>query len=69
MEPEALSLLYVRFSIGALVSRIIAVNMESTVGPLTVNHLGQLSAVTISFNLAVGSLVFSQIVKNISSVW
>jgi HAE1 family hydrophobic/amphiphilic exporter-1 len=54
MEPAALSLLYVRSSSGALVPLSTVASMEQTVGPLTVNHLGQLPAVTISFNLALG---------------
>ena len=51
-DPSALSLLYVRSSSGNLVPLNTVANMDWTVGPLTVNHLGQLPAVTISFNLA-----------------
>jgi HAE1 family hydrophobic/amphiphilic exporter-1 len=53
MEPAALSLLYVRSSSGNLVPLSTVASIERTVGPLTVNHLGQLPAVTISFNLAI----------------
>jgi HAE1 family hydrophobic/amphiphilic exporter-1 len=54
MDPAALSLLYVRSSTGNLVPLNTVASLERTVGPLTVNHLGQLPAVTISFNLALG---------------
>ena len=54
MDPAALSLLYIRSSSGNLVPLGTVANLERTVGPLTVNHLGQLPAVTVSFNLALG---------------
>jgi len=54
MDPSVLSLLYVRSSSGNLVPLSTVASLERTVGPLTVNHLGQLPAVTISFNLALG---------------
>jgi HAE1 family hydrophobic/amphiphilic exporter-1 len=54
MDPSALSFLYIRSSSGNLVPLSTVASMERSVGPLTVNHLGQLPAVTISFNLAPG---------------
>jgi HAE1 family hydrophobic/amphiphilic exporter-1 len=54
-DPAALLLLYVRSSSGNLVPLNTVATMDWTVGPLTVNHLGQLPAVTISFNLAPGA--------------
>ena len=54
-DPAALLLLYVRSSSGTLVPLNTVATMDWTVGPLTVNHLGQLPAVTISFNLAPGA--------------
>ncbi len=54
LDPEALSLLYVRSSSGSLVPLHTVAKLTRTVGPLTVNHLGQLPAVTISFNLQPG---------------
>jgi hydrophobic/amphiphilic exporter-1 (mainly G- bacteria), HAE1 family len=51
-DPSALSRLYVRASSGNLVPLDAVTDTRPTVGPLTVNHLGQLPAVTISFNLA-----------------
>jgi hydrophobic/amphiphilic exporter-1 (mainly G- bacteria), HAE1 family len=53
-SPDALSKLYVRSSQGRLVPLSEVVNISRTVGPLTVNHFGQLPAVTVSFNLRPG---------------
>jgi hydrophobic/amphiphilic exporter-1 (mainly G- bacteria), HAE1 family len=53
-DPSALSLLYVRSSKGQLVPLNAVAKLRRTVGPLTINHLGQLPAVTISFNLRPG---------------
>jgi HAE1 family hydrophobic/amphiphilic exporter-1 len=53
-DPTALSLLYVRAATGALVPLDALARLEPSVGPLSVNHLGQLPAVTISFNLRPG---------------
>jgi HAE1 family hydrophobic/amphiphilic exporter-1 len=53
-DPEALSRLYVRSSSGALVPLNAVATMTPGVGPLLVNHLGQLPSVTISFNLQPG---------------
>ncbi|MDQ7825705.1 MAG: efflux RND transporter permease subunit [Candidatus Eremiobacteraeota bacterium] len=51
LDPSALSLLYVRSSSGKLVPLEEVATLTRTVGPLSVNHFGQLPAVTISFNL------------------
>jgi HAE1 family hydrophobic/amphiphilic exporter-1 len=51
-DPSALSRLHVRSSAGALVPLDALTTVRRDVGPLTVNHLGQLPAVTISFGLA-----------------
>jgi HAE1 family hydrophobic/amphiphilic exporter-1 len=53
-DPTALPLLYVRSSKGQLVSLDAVTRLTEGVGPLTVNHVGQLPSVTISFNLAPG---------------
>jgi len=53
-DPSALSLLYVRSSSGTLVPLNSVATLKRSVGPLSINHLGQLPAVTISFNLAPG---------------
>ncbi len=50
-DTSALSLIYLRSRSGKLVSLDTVASLRRDVGPLTVNHLGQLPAVTISFNL------------------
>ncbi len=52
--PEALTKLYIRSSGGQLVPLDTVARLDRTVGPLTINHWGQLPAVTVSFNLAPG---------------
>jgi HAE1 family hydrophobic/amphiphilic exporter-1 len=49
-----LSLLYVRSGSGQLVPLDSLVRLTQTVGPLSVNHSGQLPSVTLSFNLKPG---------------
>ena len=51
---SALSLLYIRSSNGSLVPLNSVANLTRSIGPLSVNHLGQLPAVTISFNVKPG---------------
>jgi hydrophobic/amphiphilic exporter-1 (mainly G- bacteria), HAE1 family len=53
-DPAALSMLYVHSSSGNLVPLNAVATLTTNLGPLTVNHLGQLPAVTISFNLKNG---------------
>jgi HAE1 family hydrophobic/amphiphilic exporter-1 len=55
LDPQALSMLYIRSSHGQLVPLNAVAKLTKTVGPLSVNHLGQLPAVTISFNLTPGA--------------
>ena len=54
LDPSAMSMLYVRSSNGKLVPLDAVTELTRSIGPLTVNHAGQLPAVTISFNLAPG---------------
>jgi len=54
LDPDALSMLYIRSSTGQLIPLNAVANMTKGVGPLTVNHLGQIPSVTISFNLRPG---------------
>jgi HAE1 family hydrophobic/amphiphilic exporter-1 len=54
MDPSALSMLYIRSTSGQLVPLNAVANLSRGVGPLSVNHLGQLPSVTISFNLRPG---------------
>lgn len=53
-DPSALSMLYIRSSRGELVPLNTVANITQSLGPLTVNHTGQLPSVTISFNLKPG---------------
>jgi HAE1 family hydrophobic/amphiphilic exporter-1 len=53
-DPNELSLLYVRSQSGKLVPLHSVARLRPTIGPLTITHLGQLPAVTISFNLKPG---------------
>jgi HAE1 family hydrophobic/amphiphilic exporter-1 len=66
-DPAALSLLYIRSSSGKLVPLGTVARLTRTVGPLTVNHLGQLPAVTVSFNLRPG-VALGQAVEEIQKV-
>jgi len=56
-EPSALSLLYVRSATGQLVPLSVVAKMTQNLGPLTINHSGQIPSVTISFNLAPGTFL------------
>jgi HAE1 family hydrophobic/amphiphilic exporter-1 len=53
-NPQALSMLYVRAASGELVPLDTLAKLVPSVGPLAVNHSGQLPSVTISFNLKPG---------------
>ena len=63
MDPEALSLLYVRSSSGQLVPLNTVATISKGVGPLTINHIGQIPAVTISFNLKPGVALGDAVAK------
>jgi hydrophobic/amphiphilic exporter-1 (mainly G- bacteria), HAE1 family len=54
LDPSLLSLLYVHSSSGQLVPLDAVAKLTNNVGPLSINHLGQLPAVTVSFNLRPG---------------
>ena len=54
-DERALEGVYVRANTGALVPMTSFTTIERTVGPTSINHVGQLQAVTISFNLAPGT--------------
>jgi len=53
-DPSALSKLYIRSSNGPLIPLDAVVHNSRTMGPLSVNHFGQLPAVNVSFNLLPG---------------
>jgi HAE1 family hydrophobic/amphiphilic exporter-1 len=52
--PESLAQLYLRSASGDLVPLESVAEIQRTTGPLTINHLRQLPAVTLSFNTAPG---------------
>jgi HAE1 family hydrophobic/amphiphilic exporter-1 len=54
-DPDALSLLYIRSNTGELVPLSTLTRITQGLGPLSVNHAGQLPAVTLSFNLKPGA--------------
>ncbi len=53
-DESAFNNIYVRSSNGMLVPISSFTTVERTVGPTAINHVGQLQAVTVSFNLAPG---------------
>ena len=53
-DPAALSRLYIRSASGTLAPLSAVTRLSPGMGPLLVNHLGQLPSVTISFNLRPG---------------
>ncbi|HVW06311.1 MAG TPA: efflux RND transporter permease subunit, partial [Vicinamibacterales bacterium] len=53
-DPAALSLIYLRGPQGEQVPLSSITKVETGVGPLTVNHTGQLPSVTVSFNIRPG---------------
>jgi HAE1 family hydrophobic/amphiphilic exporter-1 len=53
-DPSKMPMLYVRSSTGALVPLSAVAKLSHGVGPLQVSHLGQLTAVTFSFDLRPG---------------
>ncbi len=54
-DESALGGIYLRSSTGALVPMSSFTTVERTIGPTSINHVGQLQAVTVSFNLAPGA--------------
>jgi HAE1 family hydrophobic/amphiphilic exporter-1 len=53
-DSDALGLLYVRGTNGALVPLRALAEFKNVSGPLTISHVGQLPSATVSFNLAHG---------------
>jgi len=54
-DESAFNNIYVRSSTGMLVPLSSFTTVERSVGPTSINHVGQLQAVTVSFNLAPGT--------------
>jgi HAE1 family hydrophobic/amphiphilic exporter-1 len=55
LDESAINNIYVRSAAGALVPLGSFTRVERSVGPTSINHVGQLQAVTVSFNLAPGA--------------
>ena len=55
LDESAINNIYVRASTGALVPLASFTKVSRSVGPTSINHVGQLQAVTVSFNLAPGA--------------
>jgi HAE1 family hydrophobic/amphiphilic exporter-1 len=66
-SPEALSKLYLRSSNNTLIPLDSVVQARRTLGPLNVNHFGQLPATTISFNLKPG-FSLSQAAESVDTI-
>jgi hydrophobic/amphiphilic exporter-1 (mainly G- bacteria), HAE1 family len=54
-DEGAFNNIYVRSSSGGLVPMSAFTTVQRTIGPTSINHVGQLQAVTVSFNLAPGA--------------
>jgi hydrophobic/amphiphilic exporter-1 (mainly G- bacteria), HAE1 family len=54
-DESAMNNIYVRSTTGALVPMSAFATVSRGVGPTSINHVGQLQAVTVSFNLAPGA--------------
>jgi hydrophobic/amphiphilic exporter-1 (mainly G- bacteria), HAE1 family len=54
-DPTALSMLYFKAGAGSLIPLDTLAQVKQEVGPQSVNHYGQLSAATVSFNLLPGA--------------
>jgi HAE1 family hydrophobic/amphiphilic exporter-1 len=65
-DPKVLDQIYLRSNTGALVPLSAVASVSRSVGPLTISHLGQVPAVTISFNLAPG-VALSQAVEEVDA--
>src|SRR5438128_2106640 len=66
-DPNALARLYVTASSGRLVPLSAVAKFSKTVGPMQVNHYGELPATTVSFNLKPG-VSLSQATTQIQAV-
>lgn len=54
-DENAISGIYVRSNTGGIIPLSSVATVKRTVGPTAINHVGQLQAVTVSFNLAPGT--------------
>lgn len=67
LQPNSLPLLYVRSKTGELVPLSAVAKLVPSVGPLLVNHVGQMPSATVSFNLRPGASL-GDAVKTVESV-
>src|SRR4029077_15042224 len=65
-DPNVLSQIYIRSTNGQQVPLSAVARFDKSVGPATISHLGQVPAVTLSFNLAPG-VSLSQAVERIEA--
>ncbi|MBI4560181.1 MAG: efflux RND transporter permease subunit [Candidatus Hydrogenedentes bacterium] len=66
-DPSALELLYLRTNTGQLAPLATVAALDKSVGPMSINHSGQLPAVTLSFNLRPG-VALSQAVDAVQAM-
>ena len=66
-DPNALSLLYFKSTEGRLVPLDSVAHLTQETGPQTINHFGQLPAVTISFNVQTG-VALGNVVEQIQGI-
>jgi HAE1 family hydrophobic/amphiphilic exporter-1 len=66
-DPSSIAMLYTQSSNGRLIPLESVTTLVRRIGPLTVNHTGQLPSVTISFNLRPG-VALGDAVKRINKV-
>ena len=66
-DPKALSLLYFKSASGRLIPLDAVAHVTQETGPQTINHYGQLPAVTISFNIKSG-VALGDVVEEIQEI-
>ena len=66
-DPKSLSLLYFKSSNGTLIPLDTLAQAKTGVGPQSINHYGQLNAVTVSFDLKQGSAL-GDVVSQIQAI-
>lgn len=66
-DPSVLSQLFIKSNTGKLISLNAVANIAQSVGPMSINHQGQIPAVTISFSLK-PNVALSQAVSAINQI-
>jgi HAE1 family hydrophobic/amphiphilic exporter-1 len=62
-DPSSVSMLYIRAASGGLVPLDAVASIGRSFGPLTLNHLGQIPSVTVSFNVKSGVALGDAVAK------